>query len=440
MLAVAALVFAAVFALRIEYGATADAPLVLFVVPIALCAMEFGLRGGIAAALGAMVLLAVGEAVGDDDLGALGVATRVTAYAVVGVLLGRFVDARRRLEAEVERHFDLSPDLCCTADFDGYFQRVNAAWRTTLGYTPAQLTRRPFVEFVHPEDRAATAAEAAKLTQPGEVSVNFRNRYRASDGDYRWLEWNARASGAQRRIFAVARDVTEQREQRDLLEQAVRERTEALEEARLETLQRLALAAEYRDDDTYEHTERVGRTTALLALELGLEEELAALLRRAAPLHDVGKLGIPDAILLKPGRLTAEEFRIMQEHAQIGARILSEGKFAVLQAGEEVALVHHERWDGSGYPNGLAAEEIPLSGRLVAVADVFDALTHDRPYKQAWPVDRAICEVVDQAGRHFDPRVVEAFRSLDHRRLLASLDEFDVRLPAPAVDVASARG
>ena len=442
MLAAAAVLFAGVFAWRVAYGGGAEAPLVLFVVPIAMCAIEFGLRGGAVAAVVALGLLALGETLGDESVGAVGFATRATAYVVVGVLLGRFVDARRRLEAEVERHFDLSLDLCCTADFNGYFQRVNGAWKAVLGYSPSELTRRPFLDFVHPEDREATAREAAKLAEATDDTVNFRNRYRAADGEYRWLEWNARGVPDRRRIYAIARDVTEQRraevglqQQSDLLEQAVRQRTRALDDARLETLRRLALAAEYRDDDTYEHTERVGRTAALLALELDLAEEIAALLRRAAPLHDVGKLGIPDAILLKPGRLDAEEFRVMQEHVTIGAKILSEGKFAVLRMGEQVALSHHERWDGSGYPNALAGDGIPLTGRLVAVADVFDALTHDRPYKEAWPVDRAVGEIVEQAGRHFEPRVVEAFGALDHRRLLAPLEEYDVRLAPPPVAV-----
>ena len=429
--AVAALLFAGVFAWRAAYGASENAPLVLFVVPIALCAIEFGLRGGVAGALLALGLLALGEASSDDDLGALGLATRATAYLVVGVLLGRFVDAQRRLEAEVERHFDLSLDLCCTADFSGHFQRLNPAWQKALGYTPAALKQRPFVEFVHPDDRDATTREAAKLAETREDTVNFRNRYRAADGDYRWLEWNCRGVADQRLIYAIARDVTEHQREEERLEQAVRERTRALDDARLETLRRLALAAEYRDDDTYEHTERVGRTAALLALGLDLAEEIAALLRRAAPLHDVGKLGIPDSILLKPGKLTPEEFRLMQEHVTIGGRILSEGKFAILRMGEQVALSHHERWDGSGYPNGLAGERIPLAGRVVAVADVFDALTHDRPYKEAWPVDKAVAEIVEQAGRHFAPRVVEAFAALDHWRLLAPLDDFDVTLTSP---------
>ena len=207
------------------------------------------------------------------------------------------------------------------------------------------------------------------------------------------------------------------------LEEQVAERTRDLEQARLEILERLALAAEYRDDDTQEHAWRIGRTCARLALGLGLPVQEVELIRRAAPLHDIGKIGIPDAILLKPGRLTGQEFDIVKTHAAIGAEILSGSRSPLLRLAQRIALTHHERWDGGGYPNGLAGEEIPLAGRIVAVADVFDALTHERPYKEAWPVGQAVEEIVGQAGRQFDPRLVEAFSRLDHRTLLDPLQE-----------------
>ena len=201
------------------------------------------------------------------------------------------------------------------------------------------------------------------------------------------------------------------------LEERVRERTRDLEHSRLEVLERLALAAEYRDDDTYRHTERVGRITALLARRLGLPAEEAALLRRAAPLHDIGKVAISDRILLKPGRLTREEFEAMKEHAVAGARILGGSSSPLLQMAEVIARSHHERWDGSGYPAGLAGEAIPLHGRLVAVADVFDALTHARPYKPAMPVEEALRELDAMAPAAFAPDVKAAFDGLDHRAL-----------------------
>lgn len=184
-----------------------------------------------------------------------------------------------------------------------------------------------------------------------------------------------------------------------------------LEEARLETLRRLALAAEYRDDATFEHTERVARTAKMIAEQLGLPADEVALIEQAAPLHDIGKLAVSDTILLKPGPLTAEEFAEVKRHPIAGAGILAGSSSAVLQLAEKIALSHHEWWDGSGYPNKLRGEEIPLAGRIVALADVFDALTHARPYKPAWPQHSAIEEIKRHRGRQFDPAVVDAFTS-----------------------------
>jgi len=197
-------------------------------------------------------------------------------------------------------------------------------------------------------------------------------------------------------------------EQNELLDQKVRERTAELEATQVEILERLALAAEYRDDDTGEHTKRVGKTAARIAEALGWSPAEVELIRRAAPLHDVGKIAIPDSILLKPGKLTPEEFERMKTHSVIGAKMLSGGQFPLLQLAEQIALTHHERWDGTGYL-GLHEENIPMAGRIVTVADVFDALTSERPYKKAWPPNEAIEEIKRQSGRQFDPCVVEGF-------------------------------
>ncbi len=204
--------------------------------------------------------------------------------------------------------------------------------------------------------------------------------------------------------------------QRDL-NALVAARTQEVELARLETLERLALAAEYRDDDTNHHTRRVGSTVSAIAGAIGLEPEAAELLVLAAPLHDVGKIGIPDSILLKPGPLSAEELVVMRRHVRIGADILSGSSSPVLIAAEQIARFHHERWDGRGYLEGLAGGEIPLGARITAVADVFDALTHERPYKHAWSVQRAVTEIINASGTSFDPAVVDGFRGLDHAAL-----------------------
>jgi len=199
------------------------------------------------------------------------------------------------------------------------------------------------------------------------------------------------------------------RQHAEHLEEKVRERTHDLETARLDLLERLALAAEFRDYVTGRHTQRVGELCGLLAERLGMPPAEVELLRRAAPLHDVGKIGVPDAILLKPGRLTESEFSTMREHVDVGAQLLAEGHSELMVLAERVALTHHERWDGTGYPRGLRGEEIPLVGQIVAVADVFDTLINVRPYKPAWPIDKAVAEIHRQNGRWFAPRVVEAF-------------------------------
>ncbi len=202
------------------------------------------------------------------------------------------------------------------------------------------------------------------------------------------------------------------------LEHRVLARTMALEQARAETLDRLSLAAEFRDDDTKQHAARVGRTVATLAELLCLDQDEVSRLRCAAPLHDIGKIGVPDSILLKKDRLAPHEFELMKKHTLIGAEIVSGSSSDVLQLSAVIARTHHERWDGGGYPHGIAGDEIPLAVRLSAVADVFDALTHQRPYKPAWPVEDAVAEMKRLRGTQFDPDVLDAFSSLDHHSLL----------------------
>jgi len=196
--------------------------------------------------------------------------------------------------------------------------------------------------------------------------------------------------------------------QNQVLEAKVAERTLELESAQIEIIERLARAAEFRDDNTGQHTERVGQMAAVVAREIGLADGQVSLIRRAAPLHDVGKIGIPDSILLKLGKLTDDEFALVKTHTRIGARILSGSRFNLLRFAEEIAFTHHECWDGSGY-EGMTGESIPLGGRIVAIADVFDALTQKRPYKAAWPITDAIAEIDRQRGRQFDPTIVDAF-------------------------------
>jgi putative two-component system response regulator len=219
----------------------------------------------------------------------------------------------------------------------------------------------------------------------------------------------------------------------DKLEELVRERTAELEESRKEVVLTLGRAAEQRDDDTGSHVVRVGRYVGIVARQLGIDDATATRMELAAILHDVGKIGVPDSILLKPGRLTEEEFEAMKEHCQVGGRIcdakcmddsqaiLRESVFAstvlgqstspLLRTAATIALTHHERWDGTGYPRGLQGEAIPIEGRITAIADVFDALSNQRPYKPAFPLEECFDILRKNRGSHFDPRVVDAFFS-----------------------------
>lgn len=196
------------------------------------------------------------------------------------------------------------------------------------------------------------------------------------------------------------------------LEQRVAERTRELEDAHVEILQRLAAVAEFRDDEAGEHTQRVGRLAALIAEQMGLPAATVDNIRRAAPLHDIGTIGIPDSIVLKQATLTEEEQRIMRTHAAIGAKMLAGGRSALLQTAERIARSHHERWDGKGYPDRLAGERIPMEARVVAAADSFDALTHKRPYRPAWSLQKTLALIGDESGGHFCPAVVNALLTL----------------------------
>lgn len=206
--------------------------------------------------------------------------------------------------------------------------------------------------------------------------------------------------------------VIENRLYTESLAAKVREQTAIILAAHEETVHRLIRASLYRDEETGAHIRRVGEFSQLLALEAGWTVEAAELLRSAAPLHDVGKIGIPDAILRKPGKLNAEEMAIMRTHTTIGAKMLAGSKLSMLRMAEEIALNHHEQWNGCGYPQGLVAHEIPESARIVAVVDVYDALSHDRVYRPAMSENKVLTLLKDGHGRHFDPVLLDAFLTI----------------------------
>jgi putative two-component system response regulator len=259
--------------------------------------------------------------------------------------------------------------------------------------------------------RRALAAGAtdflSKPVDPVELPLRVRNLLKTRKLE---LGLAAQASLLETQVRERTRELATQAA---MLEARVQKRSREIDRAQFDALACLAVAAEFRDDTTGQHTLRVGQMAARLARRLDLDGIQVETLRQTAPLHDVGKIGAPDHILLKPAALSAEEWKAMQQHTVIGSRILARHRSPLFKMAAQIALTHHERWDGSGYPRGLAGEAIPLEGRIVALADVFDALTHDRPYKQAWSLSRALAEIEQQAGHQFDPALVTAFLSLD---------------------------
>ncbi len=197
--------------------------------------------------------------------------------------------------------------------------------------------------------------------------------------------------------------------EKEIVEAQVRQRTQEVVDTQLEFIRQLGRAGEYRDNETGMHVVRMSKGCQNLALALGYSVDFADLILHASPMHDVGKIGVPDHILLKPGKLDGEEWEVMKSHVEIGAEILSNHPAEIIQVARKIALTHHEKWDGSGYPKGLVGEEIPIEGRIAAICDVFDALTSERPYKEAWPVDRAVDLIRSESGKHFEPKIAGEF-------------------------------
>jgi putative two-component system response regulator len=263
---------------------------------------------------------------------------------------------------------------------------------------------RRFSELAHPEDRHASAAALDALVHGASGTRRFEGRYVSHGG--RVIEASVAVSAIRDdrqevvQLFTQIEDVTD-----------ARRTTRELRHAQFEMLARLAAAAELHDDDTGRHTHRVGELSARIAERAGLPHDDVDHLQLAAALHDVGKIAVPDAVLAKRGKLTDAEFARMRTHTTVGAQMLSGSAHQLVAMAEEIALTHHERWDGGGYPAGLAGDAIPITGRIVAVADVFDALTHRRPYKRAWSAADAIAEMRRQSAQQFDPQVLDVFLS-----------------------------
>ncbi len=349
---------------------------------------------------------------------ALGGELRFTAYL-------RDLTERKRAEEDLATSHNLLravvdgvPESIFVKDLRGRYVLINAAGARRIGRPPEEILGRDDHALFAPstahalreyDQRVLASSQALSYEagdptpdQPFRTFLTTKQVYRDGQGQVAGL-------------IGTSLDITQRKvaehliqEHNQLLEERVHARTREVEQTQFEMIDRLARAAEHRDDETGEHVRRVSRLAGALARALGLPGDDVALIERVTPLHDVGKIGVPDTLLLKPGRLTPEEFERIKAHALIGGSILAGSASRLVRAAQEVALSHHERWDGSGYPHGRAGEAIPLFGRIVAVADVLDALLSERPYKQAWPLDQALAEIRAQAGRQFDPRVVGA--------------------------------
>lgn len=253
-------------------------------------------------------------------------------------------------------------------------------------------------------ERMTIAGSNPKNPKEHVMSVNRKDEW----GDIVHA-FNSMLNSSDKHLTQIKQQELELRIRADELDAKVQERTREVRETQFQIIHRLGRAGEYRDNETGTHVIRMSRSCQILALSAGLGEKTAERILYASPMHDVGKIGIRDEILLKPGKLTDDEFEIMKTHAQIGADIIGNHKSPVLKLAREIALCHHEKWDGSGYPRGLAGEDIPLEARIVAICDVFDALTSKRPYKEAWSIEKAISFMKEQSDQHFDPKLVELF-------------------------------
>ena len=374
----------------------------------------------------------------DDDLNGLrDLAAIATLEVEARVSTSEHADGKRAA-AELAERFRATFEQAAVGIFhlslEGEWLCVNERLCAILGYTRDELLASSITDLCHLDEKDIDDRYKRQLLAGELSSYRVDRRYLHRAGHDIWATLTVSlvrgSEGSDDYLVSVLEDISE----RKGAEQALSESEASLRGAQFEMLARLAQAAELRDDDTGMHTKRVGNLSADIARALGLSETEVELIRHAAPLHDVGKIGIPDSILLKPAPLSANERRHMERHAAEGARILSGSDAPLAILAEEIALCHHERWDGKGYPRKLVGEEIPLAARIVAVADVHDALAHDRAYRSAWSHERVVSHVIEHSGTHFDPVVVRAFSAVMDARFSGEVQEaepIDCLFPTP---------
>jgi putative two-component system response regulator len=324
---------------------------------------------------------------------------------------------RRTLEEQIQAAVDRAPVPIYVKDLERRYLLANRVTHELVGVDPGEMIGRTDAELLAPEVELQIRESDMRVLrgeEPCEREETFRSEGRERvflTVKFPYLDGGGKLAG----VTGVSAEITAQRQaeqlQRDLA--AAQERAiEELQSSRQETVERLARAIELHDAETGRHVNRMARIASYLASQLGLGDEQILLLRAAAPMHDVGKIATPDEILRKPGALNADERKEMERHTVVGHQILADSESELLQMAARIALTHHEWFDGNGYPRGLAGEEIPIEGRIVAVADVFDALLSDRPYRPAMSVEEAVRVIQEGRGTHFDPEVVDAL--VDH--------------------------
>jgi PAS domain S-box-containing protein len=326
---------------------------------------------------------------------------------------------RRTLEEQVQAAVDRAPVPIYVKDLERRYLLANRVTHELAGVEPGELIGRTDAEVLPPEAEVLireTDMRVLNRNEPSEREETFRadNQERTFlSVKFPYLDGEGKLAG----VTGVSAEITAQRKAEQLQQDLTSAQEQAIEElrsSRQETVERLARAIEMHDAETGRHVNRMARIASYLASQLGLDDEQILLLRAAAPMHDVGKIATPEDILRKPGALTPEEREEMERHTVIGHRILTGSESELLQMAARIALTHHEWFDGSGYPRGLAGEEIPIEGRIVAVADVFDALLSDRPYRPAMSMEKATGLIREGRGTHFDPEVVDVlFEHLD---------------------------
>jgi len=309
-------------------------------------------------------------------------------------------------EAQFRLLAENSSDMISRHDSNGIFHYVSPACRAILGYEPNDLIGNPISKYIHPED-AKELMDLLATPEWNNITATMDYRARHKNGEYVWIETTARLfideTNNRQEFQASSRNITERKEAEDALQRAHTD----LQEAYDKTIEGWVLALDLRDRETEGHTQRVTNMTVKLARTMGYSEDEVTQIRRGALLHDMGKMGIPDEILQKPGPLTDDEWVIMRRHPEMAYHMLSQIKY--LRDAITIPYYHHERWDGSGYPHKLKEEDIPLHARMFAVVDVWDALSSDRPYRKRMPPQEVVAYLKREAGHLFDPQVVEKF-------------------------------